>query len=146
RGGICGRRGGYPRGTQLVTTDRRFESEAKEKRREWESLQTSVRSQQAQFTRTSESRTTELAKKTEELEVRDRTQRAAFAQLEMDRSKLDAEVKAQTAKSAEAEAAWRRSEARLAELKTKEDELLRGRQSFESERSSWSARRTEELT
>src|SRR3989441_4231905 len=97
------------------------------------------------FTTTSESRTTELAKKTEELEVRDRSQRAAFAQLEMDRSKLDAEVKAQTAKSAEAEAAWRRSEARLAELKTKEDELLRGRQSFESERSTWSARRTEEL-
>src|SRR5439155_1037190 len=132
-------------GTQLDETVRRFESEAKEKRREWESLQTSLRSQQAQFTTTSESRATELAKKTEELEGRDRSQRAAFAQLEMDRSKLDAEAKAQAAKSAEAEAAWRRSEARLAELKTKEDELLRGRQSFESERSTWAARRTEEL-
>src|SRR3989442_14640390 len=63
----------------------------------------------------------------------------------MAQSNLDAELKPQTAKPAEAEAAWRRSEARLAELKTKEDELLRGRQSFESERSTWSARRTEEL-
>jgi len=133
------------RGTQLDQTVRRFESEAAEKRREWESLQTSLRSQQAQFTTTSESRTAELTKKTEELEGRERSQRAAFAQLEMERSKLDAEAKAQTAKSAEAEAAWRRSEARLADLKTKEDELLRGRQSFESERSTWSARRTEEL-
>src|SRR5213596_1058320 len=87
----------------------------------------------------------ELSKKSEELEGRERSQRAALAQLELQRSKLEAEAKAQSAKSAEAEAAWLRSEARLAELKTKEDELLRGRQSFESERSTWSARRTEEL-
>src|SRR5205823_13084879 len=48
-------------------------------------------------------------------------------------------------KGAEAEASWRRSEGRLAELKAKEDELLRARQSFESERSVWSVKRAEEL-
>src|SRR5439155_10854889 len=97
--------------------------------------QTSLRSQETQFSATSESRTVELAKKSEELEGRERSQRAALAQLELQRSKLEAEAKAQSAKSAEAEAAWRRSEARLAELKTKEAGLRRGGQSLESERS-----------
>src|SRR5207244_10879943 len=45
----------------------------------------------------------------------------------------------------EAVAALRQAETRLADRKTKEDDLLRGRQPFESERSTWSARRTEEL-
>src|SRR2546428_4806266 len=107
------------RGTQLEQTVGRFESEATEKRREWESLQTSLKSQQAQFTVSSESRAGELAKRTEEPEGRDPDVRAACAQLEVERSKLDAEAKNQSAKSAEADAAWRRSEARLAELKAK---------------------------
>jgi len=86
-----------------------------------------------------------MAKRAEEIEERERTLRAATTQLELERSKLEAQAKAHAAKAAEAEAAWRRSEARLAELKAKEDELLRARQSFESERSVWSTKRSEEL-
>src|SRR5207247_9349946 len=37
------------------------------------------------------------------------------------------------------------SEDRIADLKEKEDDLLRSRQGFESERSTWSAKRAEEL-
>ncbi len=133
------------RAEQLDQTVRRFETEAAEKRREGEALQASLRSQQSQFTATAETRAADLAKRTQEIEEHERTQRAWFAQFEMERSKLDAQAKAQVAKSQEAEAAWQRSEARLAELKAKENELLRARQSFESERSVWSARRGEEL-
>ncbi|TLZ77759.1 MAG: hypothetical protein E6K08_02580 [Methanobacteriota archaeon] len=133
------------RAAQIEQTVRRVETEAAEKRREWESVQATLRSQQAQLTATAETRAADLAKRTQEVEGRERTQRAWFAQFELERSKVDAQAKAVAAKSAEAEAAWQRSEARLAELKTKENETLRARQAFESERSTWATRRAEEL-
>src|SRR5437667_10858024 len=98
------------RGTQVEQTMRRFESEATEKRREWESLQTSLKSQQAQFTASSESRAGDLAKKTVELEARDRSLRAALAAMEVERSILDAAHIAQTGTSNEAVVARARSD------------------------------------
>ena len=130
---------------QFDQTLRKLEPEEGEKRRQWESLQTTIRNQQAQLNATEESRAAQTAKRLEDIEGRERTFRAATTQLEMDRSKLDAQTKALNAKAAEAEAASKRSDARLVELKTKENEILRARQSFESERSTWSVRRTEEL-
>src|SRR3989442_1893341 len=133
------------RDSQFDHTAKKFHSEETEKRKQWESQQTNLRSQQAQLNATTESQAADLAKRAEEIEGRERTLRATTTQLELERSKLEAQAKAHAAKAAEAEASWRRSEGRLAELKTKEDELLRARQSFESERSVWSARRSEEL-
>ena len=133
------------RAAQIEQTVRRVETEAAEKRREWESVQATLRSQQAQLTATTETRAADLARRTQEIEGHERTQRAWFAQFELERSKVEAQAKALAAKSAEAEAAWQRSEARLAELKAKENEILRARQAFESERSTWASRRAEEL-
>lgn len=131
--------------SQFDETVRKFESEEGEKRRQWETLQTAFRTQQAQLSATAETRAAETSKRAEDVEGREGALRAATTQLELERSKHQAEAKAQSAKSAEAGAAWRRSEARLVELKTMEDEILRARQSFESERSAWSTKRAEEL-
>src|SRR5438094_5720676 len=133
------------RDTQFDHAAKKFHSEETEKRKQWEAQQTTLRSQQAQLNATTESQAADLAKRAEEIEGRERTLRAAATQLELERSKLEAQAKAHAAKGAEAEASWRRSEGRLAELKAKEDELLRARQSFESERSVWSVKRAEEL-
>ncbi len=133
------------RDTQFDHAAKKFHSEETEKRKQWEAQQTTLRSQQAQLNATTESQAADLAKRAEEIEGRERTLRATATQLELERSKLEAQAKAHAAKGAEAEASWRRSEGRLAELKAKEDELLRARQSFESERSVWSVKRAEEL-
>ncbi len=133
------------RAAQIEQTVRRVETEAAEKRREWESVQATLQSQQAQLTATAETRTADLAKRTQEIEGRERAQQAWFARFELERSKVDAQAKAAAAQSAETEAAWQRSEARLADLKAKENEILRARQAFESERSAWATRRAEEL-
>lgn len=131
--------------TKFQETVRKFEQEEATKRREWETLQENLRSQQVQFSATAESKTAEVSKRVADIDARERNLRAGMAQLEMDRGKLEAQAKAQSAKSAEAEAAWKRSQARLVELKASEDELLRARQSFESDRSTWQASRVEEL-
>jgi len=133
------------RDSQFDQAAKKFHSEETEKRKQWESQQTTLRSQQAQLNATTESQAADLAKRAEDIEGRERTLRATATQLELERSKLEAQAKAHAAKGTEAEASWRRSEGRLAELKAKEDELLRARQSFESERSVWSSKRTEEL-
>lgn len=131
--------------SQFDETVQKFESEEGEKRRQWETLQTAFRTQQTQLNATAETRAAEMAKRAEDVEAHARALRAGTAQLELERSKLEAVAKAQSAKSAETEAAWRRSEARFAELKTKEDEILRARQSFETERSTLSAKWAAEL-
>ncbi len=133
------------RASQFDQTVKRFESEAAEKRREWESLQGDLRTQQAQLNASAESRATEFAKRMEEIDGRERTLRAATAQLDLERSKLESQAKSAASKASEADAAWQRSEARIADLKVKEDDLLRSRQGFESEKSTWSAKRAEEL-
>src|SRR5207247_187157 len=133
------------RAAQFDQTVKRFESDAAEKRREWETLQGDMRTQQAQLHESSESRGAELAKRMEEIDARERTVRAASAQLDLERSKLESQAKAAASKASEADAAWQRSEARIADLKEKEDDLLRSRQGFEFERSTWSAKRAEEL-
>ncbi len=133
------------RASQFDQTVQRFESEAAEKRREWETLQGDLRTQQSQSNASAESRAAELAKRMEEIDGRERTVRAATAQLDLERSKLESQTKSAASKASEADAAWQRSEARIADLKAKEDDLLQSRQGFESERSTWSAKRAEEL-
>ncbi len=133
------------RDTQIDEAVKKFHTEEMEKRKQWENQQTTLRSAQAQLNATSESRTGELTKRSEEIEGRERAVRAGTTQLDLERSKLEAQAKAHAARAAEAEASWKRSEGRLVELKAKEDELLRMRQSFESERSGWSTKRAEEL-
>jgi chromosome segregation ATPase/regulation of enolase protein 1 (concanavalin A-like superfamily) len=133
------------RAAQFDETVKRFETEEREKRRQWETLQIAFRTEQQQKTATVESRSADLAKRMEDIDARERSMRAATAQLELERSKLDAQAKTASAKSAEAEAAWSRSEGRLADLKTKEADILRMRQAFESERSTWAVKRSEEL-
>src|SRR5207249_11829640 len=118
------------RDSQIDEAVKKFHTEEMEKRKQWENQQTTLRSAQAQLNAMSESRTVELTKRSEEIEGRERAVRAGTTQLDLERSKLDAQAKAHTARAAEAEASWKRSEARLAELKAKEDELLRMRQSF----------------
>ncbi len=133
------------RASQFDEMVKRFESEGAEKRRESETLQRDLRMQQGQMNATAEARAAELAKRMEEIDGRERSARAAMAQLDLERSKLESQAKTAASKASEADAAWQRSEARIAELRAGEDDLLRARQTFESERSVWSAKRAEEL-
>src|SRR5947199_6996928 len=118
------------RDTQFEQAPKKFQSEEAEERQEWEAQQTTLRSQQAQLNVTTESQAAELAKRAEEIEGRERTLRAAATQLELERSKLEAQAKAHAAKGAEAQASWRRSGGRLAQLTTHEDHRRVHRQSF----------------
>ena len=133
------------RASQFDETVKKFEAEEREKRQQLEALQAAFRNEKRQITATVESRSAELAQRLEDVEARERSLRAATTQLQLERSKLEAQAKAASAKASEAEAAWSRSEGRLAELKTMEADLLRARQAFESERSTWAVKRSEEL-
>ena len=133
------------RAAQFDATERKVEAEERERRQKWEVLQSALRSEQQKMTAIAESRSAELGRRMEEIDGRERSLRAATAQLELERSKLEEQEKAASAKASEVDAAWKRSEARLAELKALEANVLRARQEFEWERSAWAVKRSEEL-
>jgi len=133
------------RAAHLEQTANKLALEEAEKRREWENLRTTLEYQEKQIAATAEERSAEAARRVAELEAREKALTAAMAQIELERARLADAAKAQAAKDAEAAAAWSRSEKRFLELKNMETDLLKARQAFESERSAWSNRRSEEL-
>ncbi len=133
------------RSAQFDQTVHKFEAEAAAKRREWEDLQATLKSQEAQLAASTETRQSEIAKRMEDLDHRERSGNATMTQLQIERSRLDAQAKALGAKEAEVAGSLSRSEKRFSELKAMDEELLRSRQAFESERAAWSARRSDEL-
>lgn len=133
------------RASKFTETVQGFETEAAAKRKEWEHLQTNLKSQEAQIAASAESRQAEIAKRMEGLAQREQSLAAMSTQLQLERSRLDAEAKKLTAERSEAEESAKRGQKRAAELKSMEDELLEARQAFEAEKASWSGRRSEEL-
>ena len=133
------------RAASVEATAEKLAIEEAQKRREWQTLQQSLKTKQTQVDTDAHTRYAEITRQMAELESRERALTNGLAQLEVERAKLADAGKAQTQKDADAAAAWGRSEKRLAELRTMEEELLRQRQSFEGDRSSWSAQRTEEM-
>lgn len=133
------------RAAHLEANAKKLAAEEAEKRQEWETLRSTLKSQEQLLTARTESGFAEVTRRMGELEARQKSLTAATAQLEVERAKLLDSAKAQAAKDAEAAAAWSRSEKRFVELKAMEEELLRSRQAFEAERTAWASRRTEEL-
>ncbi len=126
-------------------TVRQFHEEAASRQKEWTDLQATLKSQEAQLAANAETRQAEIRKRLEDLEQRERTVNATLTQSQIERTRLADQGKAQAAKESQLEAAAGRADKRLAELKSMEDELLRARQGFESEKTAWSGRRSEEL-
>jgi len=133
------------RSAQFDMTVQTFEAEAAAKRREWEDLQTSLKSQEAQLAASAETRQSEIAKRMEDLDHKERSLNAMTTQLQLERSRVEAQANALAAKETEIAGSLGRSEKRYSELRTMEEDLLKSRQAFESERATWSARRGEEL-
>ncbi len=126
------------RAAHLEETSKRLVREDADKRKEWENLGSSLKTQEAQTA-------AELSRRMAELESREKASAANQAQLEVERAKLADSAKAQVMKDADAAAAWNRSEKRFAELKAMEAEVLRSHQAFEAERAAWATKRSEEL-
>ena len=126
-------------------TVQKFEADAAARQREWKDLQTTLKSQEQQLAADTETRHTEIRKRMEELEQQEHSLNAQQTQAQIERARLEAQAKAQAAKEADLDAAAARADKRFAELKSIEEELLKARQAFESERTGWSARRSEEL-
>ena len=133
------------RRTAFDLTVHQFETEAAARQKEWQDLQAMLKSQEQQLAASTETRQAEIRKRMDDLEQRERGLNAVQAQAQIERARLEAESKTHAAKQAEVDAAAARSEKRFAELKTMEDELLKARQGFESEKASWAARRSEEM-
>ena len=133
------------RAAQMDAAARKFASEEAEKAKEWETLRSSLKSQEAMVSATAESRMAQISKQLADVEARERSLAAAVAQLAAEKARLADAAKAQTARDAEANAAMARAEKRFQELKDREADVLQMRQSFESERSVWASRRAEEL-
>lgn len=126
-------------------TVRQFQAETAMRQQEWKDLQATLKSQEAQLAHSTETRQAEIQKRMEELEQRERSLNALQTQTQIERTGLEAQSKAQAAKQEELEANAARSDKRLAELKSMEEALLGSQQSFEKEKASWEARRSEEL-
>ena len=133
------------RRAEFDETVQKFEAEAVARQQEWKDLQATLKSQEAQLAASTETRQAEIRKRMEELEQRERSANATLTQAQIERTRVEAQAKEQGAKQAEIEAATGRADKRFAELKAMEDELLKSRQGFESEKAGWSARRNEEL-
>ena len=123
----------------------KFEAEAAARKKEWQDLQSNLRSQEAQLAANTETHQAEIRKRMEDLEQKEHSLNALMTQAQIDRTQLEAQSKSHASKSAEIDAAAARSEKRFAELRGMEDELLKARQTFESEKAGWAARRSEEL-
>lgn len=124
---------------------RKFDAEAAARQKEWQDLQATLKSQEAQLAASTETRHAEIRKRMEDMEQRERSINAALTQGQIERTHLEAQAKAQAAKQTEVDAAAARADKRFGELKGMEEELLKARQAFEAERGAWSARRSEEL-
>jgi chromosome segregation ATPase/regulation of enolase protein 1 (concanavalin A-like superfamily) len=124
---------------------KRLAMEDEQKRREWEILQKTLKSQEEQIQADAVTRLSDVSRRLEEVEGRERMLTNAMTQVEAERAKLADAAKAQAAKDAESNATSARAEKRLADAKGMEADILRERQAFESERTAWSARRSEEL-
>ncbi len=124
---------------------RAFESESAARQSEWKDLQATLKSQEAQLAASAETRQAEIRKRMEELEQRERSINAGQTQAQIERTRLEAQAKAQAAGQAELDAAAGRADKRFAELKAMEAENLRVRQEIEVERAAWTNRRSEEL-
>ncbi len=133
------------RHTTFDGTVRKFELEAASREQEWKDLQATLKSQEAELAADAQTRNAEIRKRMEDLEQRERTVNATLTQAQMERTRLEDQAKAQTARQAELDAAATRADKRFAELKGTEAELLKSRQGFESEKSAWTTRRNDEL-
>ncbi len=133
------------RAAQLETMARKLLVDQEEKQKEWESVRTALKSQEAKISATAESRMAQITEQVTELEAQERSLAVTAAQLEAETARLADAAKAQSAKDAEASAAMSRAEKRFQEIQAREAEVLQMRQAFESERSSWASRRAEEL-
>ncbi|HYM39620.1 MAG TPA: hypothetical protein VEY12_05680 [Thermoplasmata archaeon] len=126
-------------------TVRTFEAEAAARQKEWKDLQATLKSQEQQLAASAETRQAEIRKRMEDLEQREHSLNATLTQAQIERTRLEAQAKAQGTRQTEIEAAGARSDKRFVELKTMEEELLKSRQGFEAEKAGWSSRRSEEL-
>ena len=133
------------RAAKVEATTKRIAMEDEQKRREWEALERTLKSQEEQIQTDAVTRLSEVSRRLNEVERREQMLTNAMTQVEAERATLAEAAKAQAAKDAETNAAVARAEKRLADLRTMEGDILRDRQSFESERTAWSARRSEEL-
>ncbi len=123
----------------------KFEAEAANRQKEWKDLQATLKSQEQQLAASTETRHAEIRKRMEDLEQREHSLNAMQTQAQMERTRLEAQAKAQAARQAEVDAAAGRSDKRTADLQTMEDELLKTRQAFEADKANWVARRAEDL-
>ena len=123
----------------------KFEAEAVARQGEWQDRQANLKTQEAQLAASAETRQAELNRRMEDLEQKEHSLNALATQLQIERTRLEAQAKSHAAKASEIDAASARSDKRAGELKTMEDDLLKARQAFESEKAGWAARRSEEL-
>lgn len=133
------------RASQLEGTAEKLALEEAQKRREWQTVQKNLKTKAAQVDQDANTRFTEINRQMAELESRERALTTGLAQLDVERAKLADAAKAQAQKDADAAAAWARSEKRLADLQVLEQEILRRRQEFEADRSTWERKRAQDL-
>jgi len=133
------------RATELEEAARRFAAEQEAKRREWDSLQAVMRTQEARSKSEVEAKLGQIAAKASELEKRDRELSEALAKVHANQARLAEREEATEAREAQAAEASTRAEQRIAELRALEIETSRAREALAAERAAWGPRYTEEM-